>query len=101
MDKYQALVELLKDEDKVKEIISDSTVETQQNLKKYGLDFTIEELEEIAIKVAAHNDMDELGEDSLEDVSGGVAFSSLCAAALISYGISAYAGLVKKWLNRK
>lgn len=101
MDKYQAFADLMKDEAKAKEIISDSIEETQENLKKLGLEFTIEELEEIAAKSIAQGEGDELTEDSLDDVSGGVAFSALCAAALCFYAASSAAGVAKKWLNRK
>ena len=99
MEKYQALAELFKDEATAKEILSDSVEETQQNLKKYDLDFSAEELEEIAAKVVAQEESGELNEDALEDVAGGVA--GLATAFIVCQIIVIGAGHVKKWLNRK
>lgn len=101
MDKYQQFAELISDEEKAKEILSESIEETRENLKKHGLDFTVEELKEMSqgVNISANND--ELSADALDDVAGGIAFSALCGVALGAYAISAYAGVVKKWLNRR
>lgn len=101
MDKYQQFAELISDEEKAKKILSESIEETRENLKKHGLDFTVEELKEMSQGAAVSASDDELGADALDDVAGGVAFSALCGVALGAYAISAYAGVVKKWLNRR
>lgn len=101
MDKYQAFAELMEDENKAKEIISDSIEQTQQNLKNNGLDFTLEELKEMAAKVVIQDSNDELDEDALNDVNGGILMSTLCGVALGCYAISSYAGVVKKWMNSR
>lgn len=101
MDKYQQFAELISDEEKAKEILSESIEETCENLKKHGLEFTVEELQEMSQGVAVSSNSDELSADALDDVAGGVAFSALCGVALGAYAISAYAGVVKKWLKRR
>lgn len=101
MDKYQLFAELINDETKAKEILSESIEETRENLKKHGLDFSVEELKEMSQGVALGVQGDELSAEALDDVAGGIAFSALCGVALGAYAISAYAGVVKKWLNRK
>lgn len=101
MDKYQQFAELISDEEKAKEILSESIEETRENLKKHGLDFTVEELKEMSQGAAVSANDDELSADALDDVAGGIAFSALCGVALGAYAISAYAGVVKKWLNRR
>ena len=93
MDKYQELAELLKDPAKANEILSDSMEETQANLKANGLDFSIEELEDLAVKVTAQ-DEGELGEDALDDVSGGVAFPSY---RMIRAVVKVLVPIVIKW----
>ena len=67
-DKYEALVELLKDEAAAKEVLADTLEATQANLKAKGLDFTVEELMQI---VQAQTQSGELDETSLDDVNGG------------------------------
>ncbi len=101
MDKYQLFAELISDEEKAKEILSESIEETRANLLKEGLDFSVEELTEMSQGVGVSTNNEELGEDALDDVAGGIAFSALCGVALGAYAISAYAGVVKKWLNRR
>ena len=49
-DKYEALAELLKDEAAAKAVMGSSPEEAQANLKAKGLDFTVEELEQLARK---------------------------------------------------
>ena len=100
MDKYQQLAELLKDQDKANAFLSESVEETQKNLEKEGLDFTVDELVEIAEKVEKkENEGDELNEDSLDDVSGGVI--GLGAALVVPVIITCGAGHVKRWLKRR
>lgn len=94
MNKYEQFAELLKDPSK--NILSDSIEETQANLAANGLDFSIEELEELAAKVEAQ-DGEELNETALDDVAGG----SLGVALIVCTVISVGAGHVKKWLKRR
>ena len=101
MDKYQQFAKLMNEEGKADEILSESVEQTRENLKKYGLDFSVEELQEIAKKAEAMSQKDELNAEALDDVAGGVAFATLCAVALASYTISAIAGAGKKWLNSR
>ena len=74
-EKYKALAELLKDEETAKEVLSESVEETQANLKAKGLDFTVEELLEIA---KAQLPKGELDEGSLDDVNGGFFLVDQC-----------------------
>lgn len=96
MDKYQELAELLNDPAKANEIFSDSIEQTQANLKANGLDFSIEELQDLAVKVNA-NDQEELGEDALDDVSGGLALPSYY---LIRQVAKVLLPVVTKWGRR-
>ena len=96
MNKYEQFAELLKDPSK--NILSDSIEETQANLKANGLDFSIEELEELAAKVEDQEN-EELNETALDDVAGGVA--TLGVALIVCTIISVGAGHVKKWLKRR
>ncbi len=82
MDKYEALAELLNDKEKANEIISESVEETSRNLQKMGLDFTVDELIELAEKANVTSKSDELSEGELEDVSGGILISAASAAAV-------------------
>ena len=96
MDKYQELAELLNDPAKASEILSDSIEQTQANLKANGLDFSIEELQDLAVKVNA-NDQEELSEDALDDVSGGLALPSYY---LIKQVAKVLLPVVTKWGRR-
>lgn len=98
MDKYQVLIDLMQDESKVREVISDSIEETQQNLKKIGLDFSIEELESISIKVAALENTSELAEETLDDVTGGVGL--ITTSAVACFALAAVAA-IRKWQKYK
>ena len=82
MDKYQKFAELISDETKAKEVLSESIEETQANLKKHGMDFSIEELIEMAQNVLSSTESGELNEDSLENVSGG--YLAKCATPILS-----------------
>jgi len=68
-----------------------------------GYDFTAEELSEFAqCVVDASNIKDgEIDEAELDNVSGGVAFAALCAAALFFYGVSCAASVAKTWLRTR
>ena len=101
MNKYQLFADLISDETKAKEILSEQIEETRENLKKHGLDFSVEELKEMSESVVINAQGDELDAEALDDVAGGIAFATLCGIALGSYAISTFAGVAKKWLNKK
>ena len=63
---------LLEDSEKAKEVLAPSVEETQKNLAALGMNFSIEELNEIAAGAfdAAQTDA-ELAEGELEAVAGG------------------------------
>ena len=72
-DKYEALAELLKDEETAKTVMGSSPEEAAVNLKARGLDFTAEELTKLANDaIASESGSGELSEESLDNVSGGV-----------------------------
>lgn len=98
MDKYQKFAELISDEAKAKEILSESIEETQANLKKYDLDFSVEELEEMSRRMTVFASDDELSAEALDDVAGGSAF---LGAAFGPLAISVCVGVMKKWLKRR
>ena len=91
-DKYEALAELLKDEENAKEVFGKSPEEAQVNLKARGLDFTVEELKELAEKAVAGAD-GELDENSLDDVAGGIVVT---AAVAVGAGLAALWGWRKR-----
>lgn len=99
MDKYQMLAELLSDEDKAKEILSESVEETSANLKKYDLDFSVEELIEISQAVAVPAQDGELNAEELDAVSGGVVPLLIAPIAAILIGTAAGAA-IKKWRKK-
>ena len=68
-DKYEALAELLKDEETAKAIWGNTPEEAQTNLKEKGLDFSVEELLEMAQPPEG-----EISESELDNVSGGIIF---------------------------
>lgn len=73
MDKYEALAEILNDEDLSKEVIADSAEETVKNLQARGLDFSVEELKEVASNIdKATKTSGEIDESDLDNVSGGL-----------------------------
>ena len=77
-DKYEALAELLKDEAAAKAVMGSSPEEAQANLKAKGLDFTVEELEQLAAyTLSSAQDKNELDESALDDVSGGIYFPAV------------------------
>lgn len=98
MDKYTAFAELLKDQATADQILSDSIEQTQQNLKERGLDFSIEELEKIAAQAIAQAEQDELSEEDLEDVAGGV---TPVVAALICVIIVVGIFRIKQWIKAR
>lgn len=70
--RYEKLAELLKDEALANEIIADSAEETQEILHNKGLDFSVDELKELAKTLLSNDDVGEMDEKALESVSGGV-----------------------------
>lgn len=71
-ERYEKLAELLKDEASADEIIADSAEETQKILQNKGLDFSVDELKELAKSLLSNDDTGEMDEKALERVSGGV-----------------------------
>ena len=96
MDKYQELAQLLSNPAKAQEIMSESVEKTQANLKANGLDFSIEELEELAEKVTIQQTQGELSEDVLENVSGG----SIASQAALYGFFWKHVVYVSKWLKK-
>lgn len=70
--RYEKLAELLKNEASANEIIADSAEETQKILHNKGLDFSVDELKELAKTLLSNYDTGEMDEKALERVSGGV-----------------------------
>lgn len=97
MDKYQQLAELLSDEAKAKEILSESVEETQANLQKAGLEFTVEELQAIAQSIPGGEE-EELNEDALEDVAGGAA--PILVPAML-FAIGTVSVIARKWKKKR
>ena len=87
-EKYEALAELLKDEETAKAVFGKSPEEAQVNLKARGLDFTVEELKELAEKAVTSAD-GELDENNLDDVVGGIVIT---AAVAVGAGLAALWG---------
>lgn len=67
------LEELLKNETVGKAVFGESVGETQKNLEKAGIKFTVDELTDIlkGISEADEANSEELAEDELEAVAGG------------------------------
>ena len=70
--RYEKLAQLLKNEASANEIIADSAEETQKILHNKGLDFSVDELKELAKTLLSNDDTGEMDEKALERVSGGV-----------------------------
>lgn len=83
-DRIQKLESLLKDEETVNAIFTDSVEETQKNLAENGLDFTIDELMELAESFMP--DEGELDLDALEGVAGGISIKTLLDVVRSSWG---------------
>ena len=93
-DKYEALAELLKDEETAKTVLGSSPEEAQINLKEKGFEFTVEELTKLAEDaVSAENSGGEMDEDLLDNVSGGVIIGATIA---IGAGLAALWGWSKR-----
>lgn len=70
--RFEKLQKLLSDETVAKDVLSSSLEETQANLKAKGLEFSLDELNDIVKGiVSASNESEEIGESELENVSGG------------------------------
>lgn len=66
-----------------------------------GIYFTEDELKRTMEMVSVGSTEGELDEDALENVSGGILMSTLCAAFLISCGIATASNIALMYLNRK
>lgn len=69
-NKYEQFEKLLQDTEAAKKVLVPSVEETQKNLAKLGMDFSIDELNEIA-SGAFENADGELKEEELANVAGG------------------------------
>ena len=96
MDKYQELAVLLSDPAKANEIISKSVEQTQANLKANGLDFSIEELVELAEKATLQQTQGELNEDDLDEVAGGLVSYRMSSIGFIARHVVYIANWVKR-----
>ena len=96
MDKYQMFNELLQDEEKAKQVVTESIEETRKNLMNLGMDFTVEELRSIAELAEKQSAKNEISVEDLDQVNGGIA--GLCAAALFFWGVACFANMCKAWL---
>ena len=95
----QKVKEVFSDEAFVKELVElDTPEEVQARLKEKGVDVSVEEIEQIA-KALQSQAEGELDEDALEDVAGGIIFTTL---VLSSIGIAAaITGTVKSGKGRR
>lgn len=96
MDKYQELAVLLSDPAKANEIISKSVEQTQANLKANGLDFSIEELVELAEKATIQQTKGELSEEDLDEVAGGLVSYRMSSIGFIARHIV----YITNWIKR-
>ena len=100
-NKYEALAELLKDEETAKSVLGSSPEEAQANLKAKGLDFSLEELKKMAESALASTDgKGELNEDTLDNVSGGVfrpAIMSALSPAILRVMVGSAIIWRRKW----
>ena len=74
MDKLEKLMKIMEQEQKANDVFVESLEETQENLRRKGLDFSIDELSAIAKGVveSTKENSKELDENDLEMVVGGV-----------------------------
>lgn len=101
-DRYEALAELLKDEETAKTVLGSSPEEAQVNIKSRGLDFTVEELTKLAdYTLASTENKNELNEESLDDVSGGVSGIAGVACGPLAFSVIARAMLNSAIIWRK
>lgn len=74
MDKNEKLMQIFQDEQFLAEsACMESAEDLQELLSKHGLDLTLDEVYGLCAQIACHMKGDELDEDDLEYVSGGVA----------------------------
>ena len=81
-EKLLKLSELLEDDSFAEAVIADTAEETQKNLAEKGLEYSLEELKEFAAFFEKGQD-EELTEENLLDVTGGVACAWRITAAVI------------------
>ena len=72
--------------------------ETRENLQKLGLEFTVEELQAIAQSIPGGEE-EELSEDSLDDVAGGLAPVLVVPIAVAALGT--VSAISKSWKKKK
>ena len=97
------------DEAKIKEVFSDEAFvnslmelenveDVQKALSEKGLDFSSEEIEAIRKRLAGEDE--ELGENDLENVAGGVAIATVAAVVGIIAGVAGLAEMVGSSIRR-
>lgn len=69
-NKFEKFEQLLQDAELAKKVLVPSVEETQKNLAELGMDFTIEELNQIAAGASETSEA-ELQEEDLANVAGG------------------------------
>jgi len=78
-----------------KEIENCETVEEiQKALEAHGLEITLEETEQICVGIASAQKKDELSEDDLDGVNGGIGILGAIAVTAAVWGVSYAAGYV-------
>jgi len=92
--KYDALANIFQDEEAIQKLVSLSPEDAVIALKtQYGLDFSVDELNDIAsgMKRAMEDDSDgELSEASLEDVAGGANSTAYNVGYYIGKGVKIF-----------
>ena len=78
-----------------KEIETFETVEEiKKALESHGVEISLEETEQICVGIASSQKKDELNEDDLNNVSGGVGFLTAIAVTAAVWGVSYVTGYV-------
>lgn len=100
----EKLAELLKDEAVAKEFFSQPTAEDAQKfLASKGVEVTLDELNELRQAMVSEVDSDELSDDQLDNVAGGVNWKKVAVVAacpsvfIAAGGAKAIAKFMKKW----
>ena len=109
MEKATKLIEVLESEQFQKEVVSVTTPEDMQKLiASHGVELTVDEVMELCGQIVKAMNSDEISEDELDNVAGGVVILGITIATskLIALGIgcvgAAALGLWNGyWSNRK
>lgn len=99
MDQLKAVLE---DESFVREISKmENNEEVQQAFKARGIEFSLEEIDQIAEKL--YGDATELEDENLENVSGGFVITATMvgAVACVAAGVGLFAGIMTEVNNNR